>query len=199
MEDKSDYVALHDVDLLPINPKLAYTFPAYPFHVSAPWLHPNYHYKTFIGCGLLPAYQRSSRARPLVPKLTRPGFAGACGCVCVGGGGQQGHYAAGKPSFSAVERPLHHLLGLGPGKRERKAALFTAGRQPSHSPAFPVQEDDEFYKRIIETGLKVWQPWRSKALSLQPPAPTQGGPTGGPSPGRHWHRHNQHFHPPSRR
>eukprot|EP00045_Choanoeca_perplexa_P006286 m.53432 g.53432 ORF g.53432 m.53432 type:complete len:439 (+) comp13562_c0_seq2:71-1387(+) len=53
VEQSSDYIALHDVDLLPINSKLSYSFPAYPFHVSAPWLHPNYNYKTFIGGILL--------------------------------------------------------------------------------------------------------------------------------------------------
>ena len=44
-----DYIALHDVDLLPTNDKLNYGYPAVPRHISAPWLHPNYHYKTFIG------------------------------------------------------------------------------------------------------------------------------------------------------
>ncbi len=36
-----DYVAIHDVDLLPLNPRLSYAFPANrPFHVSSPQLHP---------------------------------------------------------------------------------------------------------------------------------------------------------------
>lgn len=45
---------MHDVDLLPINEKLSYKYPRDgPFHVSAPNLHPRYHYKTFIGGILL--------------------------------------------------------------------------------------------------------------------------------------------------
>ncbi|XP_069140938.1 beta-1,4-galactosyltransferase 7-like [Argopecten irradians] len=50
-----DYIAMHDVDLLPLNPKLNYSFPSAegPHHVSAPGLHPKYHYQTFIGGILL--------------------------------------------------------------------------------------------------------------------------------------------------
>ncbi|KAB7501708.1 Beta-1,4-galactosyltransferase 7 [Armadillidium nasatum] len=49
-----DYVALHDVDLIPKNPSLIYSFPSEgPFHVAAPHLHPRYHYPTFIGGILL--------------------------------------------------------------------------------------------------------------------------------------------------
>ena len=41
---------MHDVDLLPLNKDLYYGFPEKgPFHVSAPFLHPKYHYKTFVG------------------------------------------------------------------------------------------------------------------------------------------------------
>lgn len=65
---------MHDVDLLPLNKDLYYGFPEKgPFHVSAPFLHPKYHYKTFVGgillmsvaqfekvghsCSILPAYK----------------------------------------------------------------------------------------------------------------------------------------------
>lgn len=49
-----DYIAMHDVDLLPLNKNLYYGFPEKgPFHVSAPFLHPKYHYKTFVGGILL--------------------------------------------------------------------------------------------------------------------------------------------------
>ncbi|XP_062515389.1 beta-1,4-galactosyltransferase 7-like isoform X3 [Corticium candelabrum] len=49
-----DYVAMHDVDLLPLNPHLDYSYPeAGPFHVAAPELHPRYHYATFVGGILL--------------------------------------------------------------------------------------------------------------------------------------------------
>lgn len=49
-----DYIAMHDVDLLPLNKNLHYVYPADgPFHVAAPDLHPKYHYKTFVGGILL--------------------------------------------------------------------------------------------------------------------------------------------------
>ena len=45
-----DYLVMHDVDLLPLNPLLDYSYPVdHVFHVAAPWLHPLYHYKTFVG------------------------------------------------------------------------------------------------------------------------------------------------------
>lgn len=45
-----DYMAMHDVDLLPLNTELNYGYPADgPYHVAAPHVHPMYHYKTFIG------------------------------------------------------------------------------------------------------------------------------------------------------
>lgn len=49
-----DYIAMHDVDLLPINAQLRYAYPQNgPFHVAAPDLHPKYHYKSFVGGILL--------------------------------------------------------------------------------------------------------------------------------------------------
>ncbi|CAK9800381.1 Beta-1,4-galactosyltransferase 7 [Anthophora quadrimaculata] len=49
-----DYIAIHDVDLLPINDKLLYSYPIKgPHHVSSPELHPRYHYPTFVGGILL--------------------------------------------------------------------------------------------------------------------------------------------------
>lgn len=55
LRDGCDYVAMHDVDLLPLNDQLDYSYPASgrPFHVSAPGLHPDYSYATFIGGILL--------------------------------------------------------------------------------------------------------------------------------------------------
>ena len=45
-----DYLVMHDVDLLPDNDQLSYSYPEKgPFHVSSPELHPLYHYKTYIG------------------------------------------------------------------------------------------------------------------------------------------------------
>ncbi|KAJ8965279.1 hypothetical protein NQ314_004242 [Rhamnusium bicolor] len=48
-----DYVAMHDVDLLPLNTNLSYTYPETPFHLAAPNLHPRYNYNKFIGGILL--------------------------------------------------------------------------------------------------------------------------------------------------
>ena len=49
-EESCDYIAMHDVDLLPLNKDLNYGYPELgPFHVAAPNLHPKYHYKTFVG------------------------------------------------------------------------------------------------------------------------------------------------------
>ncbi|XP_068069292.1 beta-1,4-galactosyltransferase 7 isoform X3 [Danio rerio] len=50
----TDYIAMHDVDLLPQNEDLNYGFPVDgPFHVASPELHPLYHYKTYVGGILL--------------------------------------------------------------------------------------------------------------------------------------------------
>ncbi|XP_053769055.1 beta-1,4-galactosyltransferase 7 isoform X1 [Desmodus rotundus] len=50
----TDYIAMHDVDLLPLNEELDYGFPeAGPFHVASPALHPLYHYETYVGGILL--------------------------------------------------------------------------------------------------------------------------------------------------
>lgn len=53
-ESKFDYIAMHDVDLLPLNDELRYLYPEDgPLHVSAPKLHPKYHYEKYIGGILL--------------------------------------------------------------------------------------------------------------------------------------------------
>lgn len=46
-----NYIVMHDVDLLPLNPKLDYGYPGVGrvFHVASPELHPLYHYPTFVG------------------------------------------------------------------------------------------------------------------------------------------------------
>jgi len=49
-----DYIAMHDVDLLPQDPALLYSFPeSGPLHIASPDLHPKYDYPTFIGGILL--------------------------------------------------------------------------------------------------------------------------------------------------
>ncbi|KPI93675.1 Beta-1,4-galactosyltransferase 7 [Papilio xuthus] len=53
-KDKYDYIAMHDVDLLPLNDNLKYDYPVSgPLHISSPQTHPKYHYDTFIGGILL--------------------------------------------------------------------------------------------------------------------------------------------------
>lgn len=50
-----DYIAMHDVDLLPLNDDLRYDYPGDdgPLHIASPKLHPRYHYETFVGGILL--------------------------------------------------------------------------------------------------------------------------------------------------
>ena len=49
-----DYIAIHDIDLLPLNLNLSYHYPVNgPYHLSAPNLHPKYHYEKFVGGILL--------------------------------------------------------------------------------------------------------------------------------------------------
>lgn len=45
-----DYMVMHDVDLLPLNNDLKYSYPHDgPVHISSPQLHPLYHYEKFVG------------------------------------------------------------------------------------------------------------------------------------------------------
>lgn len=49
-----DYIAMHDIDLLPLNDNLKYSYPLNgPLHISSPQFHPRYSYPTFIGGILL--------------------------------------------------------------------------------------------------------------------------------------------------
>nr|CAG4651225.1 EOG090X0AZ6 [Simocephalus serrulatus] len=49
--EKFDYIAMHDVDLLPVNPELKYVNPGdgFALHIASPKLHPKYHYDKFVG------------------------------------------------------------------------------------------------------------------------------------------------------
>lgn len=48
-KDDFDYLAMHDVDLLPLNKNLKYDYPVDgPFHVAAPGLHPKYDYVSLM-------------------------------------------------------------------------------------------------------------------------------------------------------
>lgn len=54
VKNEFDYIAMHDVDLLPMNEELLYSYPSKgPYHISSPELHPRYHYATFVGGILL--------------------------------------------------------------------------------------------------------------------------------------------------
>lgn len=70
VNESCDYIAMHDVDLLPINKDLKYTYPEDgPFHVSAPFLHPKYHYKNFIGGILLMTGEQFRKVNGLSTKF----------------------------------------------------------------------------------------------------------------------------------
>ena len=48
--ESCDYMAMHDVDLLPLNRNLSYRYPGDRlYHVAAPEYHPRYHYPKFVG------------------------------------------------------------------------------------------------------------------------------------------------------
>ena len=49
-EKDCDYMAIHDVDLFPLNLDLDYGYPEHgPYHVSASNLHPQPKYDAYIG------------------------------------------------------------------------------------------------------------------------------------------------------
>ncbi|GAB1609526.1 beta-1,4-galactosyltransferase 7-like [Argonauta hians] len=65
-QPECDYLAMHDVDLLPLNPNLSYAYPSNgPFHVAAPNLHPRYHYSKFVGGILLLTFEDFQKTRGL--------------------------------------------------------------------------------------------------------------------------------------
>lgn len=50
IENEFNYIAIHDVDLLPINKNLSYSYPlSGPYHLAAPQYHPNYNYDKYFG------------------------------------------------------------------------------------------------------------------------------------------------------
>jgi xylosylprotein 4-beta-galactosyltransferase len=163
MESTSDFVALHDVDLLPLNDKLSYAFPPYPMHISAPWLHPSYHYKTFIGCvykfeeGALRNLKRGRCAfRQCLAFIQRA----ASFCHA-----NRGILLMANEHFRRINGLSTNFWGWGRvgsviSDLKRHAsyavAFFTSLTRGAHNPA--QQEDDELYKRIVEGGLKVDRP-----------------------------------------
>ncbi|XP_020913638.1 beta-1,4-galactosyltransferase 7 [Exaiptasia diaphana] len=69
-KDNCDYIVMHDVDLLPLNNKLFYGFPEKgPFHISAPHLHPKYHYRTFVGGILMMSVEHFEKVNGLSNKF----------------------------------------------------------------------------------------------------------------------------------
>ncbi|KAG9509426.1 Beta-1,4-galactosyltransferase 7, partial [Fragariocoptes setiger] len=47
---QSDYIVMHDVDILPVNNNLSYAYPENgPFHIASPEYHPQYNYARYIG------------------------------------------------------------------------------------------------------------------------------------------------------
>lgn len=68
--ESCDYIAMHDVDLLPLNEQLNYGYPELgPFHVSAPNLHPKYHYEKFVGGILLLTVEQFEKVRVYYQKI----------------------------------------------------------------------------------------------------------------------------------
>jgi len=68
--ESHDYIAMHDVDLLPLNKDLSYDYPENgPFHVAAPHLHPKYHYKNFVGGILLLSVEQFEQVNGLSNKF----------------------------------------------------------------------------------------------------------------------------------
>jgi hypothetical protein len=50
-KDKFDYTVQHDIDLLPLNPKLSYEFPSdCVFHVMNSFFHPEKNYRNHVSC-----------------------------------------------------------------------------------------------------------------------------------------------------
>lgn len=73
-----DYIAIHDVDLIPENQNITYSYPELgPYHVSAPGLHPKYNYEKFLG-GILLISKEHFRAVSMLRLLTK-----IVVCVCI--------------------------------------------------------------------------------------------------------------------
>lgn len=106
--NSTDYIAMHDVDLLPLNEELDYGFPeAGPFHVASPELHPLYHYKTYVGGILLLSKQHYQLVRPGQPALPCqgvPAWAGGTGRRHGSSGAQQGNPGTSRDRREERER-----------------------------------------------------------------------------------------------
>lgn len=68
-KNQSDYIAMHDVDLIPVNKNLTYSFPADgPYHLSSPEYHPKYNYSKYIGGILLISNEHFERVNGMSNK-----------------------------------------------------------------------------------------------------------------------------------
>lgn len=108
--NSTDYIAMHDVDLLPLNEELDYGFPeAGPFHVASPELHPLYHYKTYVGGILLLSKQHYQLVRPRAAR---------------GAGALAGATAVLGPSRWRSPAQAHHRSpGAGPSESVREDSV----------------------------------------------------------------------------
>lgn len=62
-----DYMVMHDVDLLPLNNDLKYSYPIEgPLHISSPQLHPLYHYEKYIGGILMMTREHFQKVRKYI-------------------------------------------------------------------------------------------------------------------------------------
>jgi xylosylprotein 4-beta-galactosyltransferase len=53
-KNSCDYIAIHDIDLLPLNANLSYAYPTDgPYHLTSPEYHPTYNYNKYFGGILL--------------------------------------------------------------------------------------------------------------------------------------------------
>ncbi|XP_010217129.1 PREDICTED: beta-1,4-galactosyltransferase 7, partial [Tinamus guttatus] len=168
----TDYIAMHDVDLLPLNEQLDYGFPEEgPFHVASPELHPLYHYKTYVGGILLLTKQHYELVSPWV---RRPSLFGA-GCVTPSqctvtrsaprvGSGERGRNAVGMglPSSWGVGEARLRSRGWCPPLHGGRVAPRPQPESGASSRTEPFGggegERAGFSRRIKGAGLQVRRP-----------------------------------------
>lgn len=65
-----DYLAMHDVDLIPTTHQIKYDFPTDgPVHLASPELHPLYHYANYVGGILLLTHENFKKCRGMATKF----------------------------------------------------------------------------------------------------------------------------------
>lgn len=133
-----DYVAMHDVDLLPLNPQLSYAFPPNggPHHLAAPGLHPRYHYPTFVGGILLLSTARFRQLNGISNRYWGWGLE------------DDEFYARIREAGLNVTRPV----GITTGKKDTFRHLHDRRRRPRDT-ARTAQQRRENRRRDRRTGL----------------------------------------------